>query len=722
MTIRTITPPATGARTLLGVAALLAIAIPAAAQTPQFRYTYRTAASVSLRDVAENGTIEFPGVALGDSTVVTLIAENRGPTPWTITKLAVAGAGFSLESARDQAVNPASSIPVTIKFTPAAAGRVSGRLTFDLTNQTTAVSVNLFLDASGIAPSWTTSYIVQPSGNQTLIEAGGALPFPGTAINATAQAQFLIQNRGTGEGTIRNVTVSGESFSLAGLPLLPARVAADQFFRFNINFNPRTAGSHSGQLTVDFRDGDQRVYRLTGEAVAAAFSYEWTTDGAGSAVTSGGTLTLPEVEPGTPQTVAVTVRNTGNSAGDVRTVSLSGTGYALAPLSLPQTLQPGATLRFTFTFTARDAAVAEAALRVDDATFRVLGRGLGARWTFAARLGQVSTPVAAGATYTFPNTVVGGRSAVVTIQIKNEGNRAGSISGLTAGPAIFRIQTLPALPVTLEPNQVLEIPIQYAPTAVGVASGTLQVDDVSIGLRGIGDTPPDLPVVTFTGVSDSAKALDQPAVGIQLEETYPYDITGTLTAGFTSDTFVDDPAIQFASGGRTVDFRIPANSKEAIFGLSAPNVQFQTGTVAGSISLTAAFQVGSVRLSADKPVVKTLAIAADAPVIRDVRIGSQSAASFEVLITGYSPARSVSQLSLQFAGAAGAQLQTTTLDVNVDGPFGSWYQSAASRTFGSQFTVAVTIAVNGELTAVQSVTVRASNARGQSNTVTANLR
>jgi hypothetical protein len=702
---------------------LAATALPALAQGPQFTWRYRTTDNPALVTVPANGTLNFGNVALTETTDLTLIAENNGPTPWTISELATTRAEFKLEAARDQLVNPNSSVPITIKFVPNTIGRVNGRLSFKLTAQQATIQMNFFLDGNGVAPLFRTSYIVQPTGNQTLVESGGTVSIPGTVVNATTQVVCIVQNQGTGNGTIRNVTVTGDAYSVSGLPLLPTRVPADQSLRFTLNFTPKSRGPQAGTLIIDVAEGDRRAYNLSGEGIAATFTYLWNVDGGQPvAVEAGGAITLPDGQPGTPVTVTVTVRNSGNSPGQVRAVTLTGQNYALTGPALPQTLAPGDALRFSFTFTPRDASTVEGALRIDDVSIRVIGRGLGARWTFAARIGTTTTPIAAGGTFTFPNTVVGARSAVVTLQVRNEGNRTGAIAGITAGPAVFRIQTLPGLPVTLEPNQAIEVPLQFAPGTLGAVTGTLQVDDATINLRGIGDRPPDLPAVTFTGVGDTARALDQPSVGLRLAQAYPYDITGTLTAGFNPGAFVDDPAIQFASGGRTAEFRIPANTTTAIFGQGGQAVQFQSGTVAGDITLTASFLVGSVSLSGDRQVVKTVTVPADAPQIRDVRIGVQTAGSFEILVTGYSPARSVTQLNLQFTAASGAPLTTTSIEVPVDGPFSAWYQSAASRTFGSQFTAAITIAVTGEVSAVQSVAVRASNARGSSNTVTANLR
>ena len=74
-------------------------------------------------------------------------------------------------------------------------------------------------------------------------------------------------------------------------------------------------------------------------------------------------------------------------------------------------------------------------------------------------------------------------------------------------------------------------------------------------------------------------------MGLQLASPYAQDLTGTLTLTFTPDSFADDPTIQFASGGRTVNFKIPANTTSAVFG-QASQVQFSSGTVAGVITLT----------------------------------------------------------------------------------------------------------------------------------------
>ena len=46
------------------------------------------------------------------------------------------------------------------------------------------------------------------------------------------------------------------------------------------------------------------------------------------------------------------------------------------------------------------------------------------------------------------------------------------------------------------------------------------------------------------------------------------ELAAILTLAFNSEVFSNDPALQFAIGGRTVDFIIPGASTQAVF----PNI------------------------------------------------------------------------------------------------------------------------------------------------------
>ena len=59
----------------------------------------------------------------------------------------------------------------------------------------------------------------------------------------------------------------------------------------------------------------------------------------------------------------------------------------------------------------------------------------------------------------------------------------------------------------------------------------------------------------------------QPAFSVSLAASYPVQLTGQIVMTFTADGSVgiDDPTVQFASGGRTVNFTIPAGSTTGVF-------------------------------------------------------------------------------------------------------------------------------------------------------------
>ncbi len=219
-----------------------------------------------------------------------------------------------------------------------------------------------------------------------------------------------------------------------------------------------------------------------------------------------------------------------------------------------------------------------------------------------------------------------------------------------------------------------------------------------------------LPAVAITGLPDSANPLAQPQLGVNIAGKYPIPITGQLVLTFEPDAAVqgDDPAIQFSTGGRTADFTIPANSTQV--NLPA-QLALQTGSVAGTITVTAVLKAGGVDTS--RAPVHTVRIARSAPVIRGVKM-VKTATGFEIWITGYSPSRELTRATFRFAPASGGGLLTTTADLPLTDSAQQWYQDANSKLFGSQFTIVQPFTVQGSTDAIGSVFVTLANSVGVS--------
>jgi hypothetical protein len=117
---------------------------------------------------------------------------------------------------------------------------------------------------------------------------------------------------------------------------------------------------------------------------------------------------------------------------------------------------------------------------------------------------------------------------------------------------------------------------------------------------------------------------------------------------------------------------------------------------------------------------QTLRIDAGAPVIRSVT-AARSAATFTVTVVGYATDRELTQAVFQFAGASGSNLQTGSVTIPLDQLFAAWYGSAASAQYGTQFTFSQPFTVQGDPTAVVSVSVTLTNKVGSSSPASATL-
>lgn len=234
-------------------------------------------------------------------------------------------------------------------------------------------------------------------------------------------------------------------------------------------------------------------------------------------------------------------------------------------------------------------------------------------------------------------------------------------------------------------------------------------------------TSPALPSFTLAGPAGTVEPGTQPRLSLELAAPYPSALSGAIAITFLPDTVntpaspADDPALQFANGSRTLRFSIPAGATAAEFeGTPA----FQTGTVAGTITLTPLFTSGGTALSGASP--RLIRILRSAPALRAATV-TRTASGFDVAITGFATPREVTQAVFRFTPASGANLQTTELTIPLTAPSATWFSSDGARAFGSQFTYRQPFTLSGDTAAVSSLSVTLSNSVGASQPVTANV-
>ena len=709
---------------------LLAMAGLAAGQIP---FQIRVLQPDSVSAIANGGTVSF-NAEIGQSQTARFIVNYRGTGTISFSRPDLLGSSaFTLTSFVTDLAGGAS---FDVRFAPTSANPVNALFTLFYT-ETTGAGTTLITSTNSIsitfqggAPSMALSYLLPADQNVIPLPPGSSVVFPATLINTITSAVFSITNRGSGQGTVKGVTISGAAFKISGLPLFPISLNAGQELRFNLQYLPPAVQLDSGSIQVTLGDRVVTV-GLEGSGASSSFKYELLTGSTVTALTPNGSASLPDTVVGDSNSVVVRVRNIGNASGQISSVLLLGAGFQIVDLPvLPQTLAPNATLLFTVTFTPAQAGPSNARLRIGEDTFDLTANGLGTRLVFSYISGGATIAVAPGGPVIFSPVAIG-QTSRLDFTIRNAGTQTAPLAsvGIVEQRSPFSLSGLPALPANLAPNAEFRFSISFAPVAAGFSNGTLRIDTATIILSGSNVTLVPLPAYRFESPGEGVDPLTQPAFGLTLSAPYSLNLTGVLTMTVAAEAG-GDPAVQFSTGGRTVNFVIPANTTRAVFPNQSTQIRLQTGSVAGTITITPSFatQAGGADLTPDPPVVQRFTVQSLAPRLQTVRIDNRTSTGFTLSITGFSTSRTLTDVILAFTAAPGFNLANAQITYPLGGGSTSWFLSPASQAFGGQFTVSIPFALqsnNGSSTpidALQSVSVTATNERGTSNALQINLR
>jgi len=194
---------------------------------------------------------------------------------------------------------------------------------------------------------------------------------------------------------------------------------------------------------------------------------------------------------------------------------------------------------------------------------------------------------------------------------------------------------------------------------------------------------------------------------------YAVPITATLTLAFTpAPGLTTDGTILFPNGTTTTTFTIPANTT------TIPPVQFQSGSVAGTIVVTLKLTAGGVDVTPTPAPTLVITSPAATPGVAGVTL-DRSGDTLTVTIQGYSNTRDIEQIHFHFVAAPGQSLATSDLVIDGSALFSAWYSDAASPTYGSTFHYIQVFNLDQDATVVGQVQVTLVNSQGNSQTVSA---
>lgn len=266
----------------------------------------------------------------------------------------------------------------------------------------------------------------------------------------------------------------------------------------------------------------------------------------------------------------------------------------------------------------------------------------------------------------------------------NSGVLSGRLS--TAGALQFSIRVTDSIQTTASQSVSLRVALPAAPTAV------------------------------LSGVPATGQPALQISPLLRLGQQYPLNMSGELNLAFSPAAGVDDPAVQFSTGGRRIVFNIPAGATDASF--NADRLGVQTGTVAGTINLAVRLSAGGSDITPSPAPGSSLTIPRLAPVINSLRV-NRTATGFDLLITAYSTAREINtaNVRLQTTGT----VQGTDFAINLAPAVTAWYQNRDSAQFGSLCTMTIPFTIQGAATAVSGLSVTLTNSIGTSSSVSTNF-
>ncbi len=578
--------------------------------------------------------------------------------------------------------------------------------------------------------------LAQDDDTVTELTNGSLLTINSDGIGERADTTIRIQfdGRDTSTGRVEEPDLTGSlTFEVTTVAELPVVLQPGDIMDVRVRFTPTGVGPFTARLTLNLVQTDSGMpdrmmdvlVILTGQVADYTLSYEFP-GGNETLLPDGAVLPFPDTELDSSTTATMTVTNRGTAPGSVEAVVIEGggvfevTGLALLPSVVPA----GGKLRFEVVFTPNEQASFGGSMTI---TFSagsrnvVLdGRALGFVLSYQSIVGSNVTNIQAGETLVWEDVTRSGDEGATTVRITNGGNVEVDITTITTTGGDFRLQGTPSLPLTLDAGQTTEFLVIFEPIEVGVSSGELRINDAVFLLSG---TVNGIPSVEIGSGDQIVGPAEQPTVSVTLSEPYPVELSGTLEIDFLSDVFSNDPSIQLSTGGRRADFTIPADATQALFGGGAQELRVQTGTLAGVIALSASFEttLTAIDLTPTNLPTTTLTILRARPEVRSLILTAETLTSLSLEVTGFATSRSVTDLEVRLTPAAGADLQTTVLQADVENTFNTYYQSGSSTTFGSQFTATVNLDVDGDVEAVQSISVNLENAEGTSETSTVDL-
>ncbi len=385
-------------------------------------------------------SLNFGNVATGSSTEKQLVITNAGNAAVKISSVTAVGAGLTINGAATPTLSPSERMILTASFAPNAASNTTGSITI----VSNAGNSPLTIPVSGI-------------GVQAGLTISPASYDFGSVVDGQTKSQTItVTNTGTAALTLAELSANGNAYSVSGL-VTPATLAAGSSTSFTVLFEPTTAGSLPGTVSImSNAPNSPNVLSLSGTGTAATVTLS----------SNPSSMSFTNVNAGSSSSKGVKITNSGNTSVTISQVTVNAKDFKVSGITTPFTLAAGqnAAMSVSFSPTASESITGNIQFSSSQgatAVISVSGNGVQPALTI--------TPSSAS----FGDVTVGS-PATQTIQLSNSGTGSLSVTQVSVAGSGFSTGTL-SLPITLSSGQSSSFNVQFAPASAGTASGGVTI-------------------------------------------------------------------------------------------------------------------------------------------------------------------------------------------------------------------------------------------------------
>ena len=408
-------------------------------------------------------SVAFGSVLDGQTKSQTFTLTNTGSASLTISQLSVSGTGYSLNGlTTPNTIAAGATATFSALFAPTTVGSLPGTITVASNAPNSPLTVAL----TGTGGAGTVTLSANPT----------SLAFGNVTAGTTSSKSVVLTNSGTGNVTISQVTVNAKDVTTSGVTT-PVTLTPGQTQTLSVAFKPSAAETVSGNITVTNSLGANAVVGISGTGLQAAINLTPSSANFGNVAV--GAMNSQTIQIGNPGTAVLTITQ----------ANVTGNGFSTTGLTLPLSINPGATSTFnaeyqpSVTGTASGSVTIVSTAATSPSTVSLTGTGVA-----ATQILSLSTT-----TVNFGNVITGG-SSTLPVTVTNTGNSNVQISQIAPSGTGYTLSGASA-PVTLTPSQSLTFSVVFSPTVTGAASGSVTIASNATGspgtitLSGSGVTP-----------------------------------------------------------------------------------------------------------------------------------------------------------------------------------------------------------------------------------------